>query len=158
VGTRNIFYIKLAPRGDVQFTKQELRNYEKIDDAELEAELRISRLHGLVRDDTGLVFGLLLTYIDCRAATLACAARANVPVSLRCKWATQVKSTVEHLHAAGIIWGDVKAENVLIDVNKEAWVIDFGGGYTEGCVDKESAGTVAGDLQGLAKIMSFLGV
>ena len=68
------------------------------------------------------------------------------------------EATIERLHEANIIWGDVKTANVLIDGNNDAWVIDFGGGYTEGWVDKGLAGTVAGDLQGMAKIMSFLGV
>ncbi|KAI1370112.1 hypothetical protein F4677DRAFT_439270 [Hypoxylon crocopeplum] len=132
VGAENFFFFKLLRQGDVQFAKRELSNYGKIDDAKLGEELCISRLHGLVRDDTGLTFGLLLTNIDCKASTLACAAKPGVPISLRRKWAAQVKSTVERLHAAGIIWGDVKAANVLIDVNKEAWVIDFSRGYTEG--------------------------
>ncbi|KAI1401138.1 hypothetical protein F4819DRAFT_459350 [Hypoxylon fuscum] len=158
MGTGDVFFLKLLHRGDVHFAKREVSKYEKIDDAELGQDLRTSRLHGLVRDDTGLTFGLLLTYIDYRASTLACAAKPDRPVSLRRKWGAQIKSTVECLHAAGIVWGDVKPENVLIDVNNEAWVIDFGGGYTEGWVDKELAGTVAGDLQGLAKIMNFLGV
>jgi hypothetical protein len=158
VGTSGIFFLKLVRPGDKGSTKRELNNYEKIDEAQLEEELRISRLHGLVRSDTGLIFGLLLTDIDCRASTLACAAKPGAPISMRRKWAAQVKSAVEGLHAAGIIWGDVKAENVLIDADKEAWVVDFGGGYTEGWIDKELAGTVAGDLQGLSKIISFLGV
>ncbi|KAI1192849.1 hypothetical protein F5X97DRAFT_316191 [Nemania serpens] len=159
VSGTNTFFLKLVHWGDANSTNQELSSYGKIDDAELDEELRIPRLHGLVRDDTGRVLGLLLTNIDCRNSTLACAAsNPAVPDSQRRKWAAQVKSTVERLHAAGIIWGDVKPENVLIDVTKEAWVIDFGGGYTEGCVDKDSAGTVAGDLQGLANMMSFLGV
>ncbi|KAK1948708.1 hypothetical protein LY78DRAFT_39560, partial [Colletotrichum sublineola] len=56
----------------------------------------------------------------------------------------------------GIIWGDVKAENVLIDREDNAWIIDFGGSYTPGWVDKEKAGTLAGDAQGLAKILDIL--
>lgn len=31
------------------------------------------------------------------------------------------------LHGIGIVWGDGKAENVLIDINDNAWIIDFGG-------------------------------
>ncbi|KAI1167529.1 hypothetical protein F5B18DRAFT_602066 [Nemania serpens] len=158
VGANQVFFLKLVRRGGIGSTKRELSNYGMIDNAELEEELRIPRLHGLVRGDSGLILGLLLTNIDCRASTLACAAKPDLPISLRQTWAAQVKSAVEGLHAAGIIWGDVKPANVLIDVNSEAWVVDFGGGYTEGWVDKEFAGTVAGDLQGLAKIISFLGV
>ena len=95
--------------------------------------------------------GLLLTYINCENRTLACAANSPVsPLSLQHGWAEQVKSTVERLHEASISWGDAKAENVLVDVNENAWVIDFGGGYTEGWVEKGSTG--------LAKISEFFGV
>ncbi|KAI3340928.1 hypothetical protein F4824DRAFT_450022 [Ustulina deusta] len=55
-----------------------------------------------------------------------------MPISLRRKWVAQAKSAIERLHATGIIWGNAKAGNVLIDINKEAWVIEFCGGYTEG--------------------------
>ncbi|CRK31666.1 hypothetical protein BN1708_016006 [Verticillium longisporum] len=74
------------------------------------------------------------------------------------KWKNQVCCTVEALHTAGVIWGDVKADNVLIDENDDAWVTDFGGGYTEGWVKKESAGSLAGDAEGLTTILKTIGV
>ncbi|TVY90071.1 hypothetical protein LAWI1_G008439 [Lachnellula willkommii] len=40
--------------------------------------------------------------------------------------------------------------------NKDAWLVDFGGGYTQGFVDKEIAGTVEGDLQGLDNIIKYV--
>lgn len=43
-----------------------------------------------------------------------------------------MSSTVACLHEAGVVWGDAKAENVLIGTDDNAWVIDFGGGYTRG--------------------------
>jgi tRNA A-37 threonylcarbamoyl transferase component Bud32 len=64
--------------------------------------------------------------------------------------------TVTQLHRAGIIWGDAKAENVLIARDSNAWITDFGGGYTRGWVDEGKAGTLEGDLQGVAKILDFL--
>lgn len=157
-GGESVFFLKLVPAPDTQRAEEELRRYSKIKRGELEDELLISRLHGLVRDESGLAYGLLLTYIDCGNMTLTCASKPDSPVSLRRKWAGQVRSTVERLHGAGVTWGDAKADNVLIDVDDNAWVIDFGGGYTEGWVDKDSAGTVEGDLQGLAKMSEFLGV
>lgn len=42
-------------------------------------------------------------------------------------------------------------KNVLIDRKNDAWLTDFGPGYTEGWVDKSKVGTVEGDIQGLAK-------
>ena len=118
----------------------------------------MSRLHGLARDDEGLVYRMLLGYIDCGNMNLACAVKPDTPLALRRKWAGQVKRAVERLHEAGVVWGDAKADNVLIDRNDDAWVIDFGGGYTEGWVEKDSAHTVTGDLQGLAKILELLDV
>ena len=145
-------------QGDTRSARNELSNYRSIEKAGLE-HLRISRLHGLVRDDkSGLIYGLLLSYIDCRNLTLGCALKPETPSYLLRSWADQITHTLNSLHEAGIVWGDVKPDNVLIDVHKDAWIIDFGGYCTEGWVDKEIAGTVQGDLQGLAKILEFLGV
>jgi tRNA A-37 threonylcarbamoyl transferase component Bud32 len=87
---------------------------------------------------------------------LTCAAKPDVPVALRSKWKEQVVSTVELLHKAGVIWGDVKADIVLIDDWDDAWVVDFGGSYLKRWVHEESAETLAGDAHGLAKIVGFL--
>ena len=45
---------------------------------------------------------------------------------------------------------------MLVDEDENIWVIDFGGGYTAGWVDKESCETMAGDWQGVKKIKDFL--
>ncbi|QGI68592.1 hypothetical protein CEK26_012551 [Fusarium fujikuroi] len=132
------------------------RPSKSIREAHLPESLRISRLIGLVRDETGRVFGLLLTYIDCGHKTLCCAANPRTARELKQTWAQQVNDTLQQLHAAGIIWGDAKSDNVLIDQKNNAWLIDFGGGYTDGWVPKELSGTMEGDLQGLKKINEFL--
>jgi serine/threonine protein kinase len=99
--------------------------------------------------------GMLLTYID-QPRTLLRAMWPDTPIPLRQRWASQIRETLAKLHEAGIVWGDAKAENVLIDWENNAWVTDFGGGYTMGWVDAEKAGTVEGDLQGLARILDLL--
>ena len=73
------------------------------------------------------------------------------------KWKNQICLSAGALHKADVTWGDVKAENVLIDERDDAWVVDFGGGYTEGWVEKETAGTLAGDAEGLINILEFIG-
>lgn len=78
------------------------------------------------------------------------------PPVIRERWVGQLDTTLAGLHKVGIVWGDVKAENVLIDWDNNAWVIDFGGGYTKGWVDKEIAETVEGDLVGMAKLKKFI--
>lgn len=151
-----IAFFKLMRRGDKGFLKHELDTYKKIDKARLGSTIRISRLHGLVRDDNGAILGLLLTYIDCKHVTLSCAVEPGTPVALRKKWVAQVRFIISELHGAGIVWGDAKPDNVLIDRNQDAWVVDFGGGYTEGWVPKNLAGTVEGDLLALEKIGEFI--
>lgn len=59
------------------------------------------------------------------------------------------KETVHGLHNAGIIWGDVKPDNIMIDEKNNPWIVDFGGGYNSGWVDEDMMETVEGDLQGI---------
>jgi hypothetical protein len=152
------FFLKPVGLGDIRSAEREIKNYKKMRDAELPEDLHVPRLHGIVEDKTGLVFGLFLTYIECEAVTLRCALRREVPMSLRHKWADQIKSAVDALHKAGVTWSDVKPDNVLVDLNQDAWVVDFGGSYTKGWVDKQTAGTVEGDREGLAEILAFIGI
>ena len=44
----------------------------------------------------------------------------------------QIESAVRLLHENGFVWGDIKPENVLIDRSRHAWLIDFGGSWTDG--------------------------
>ncbi|CAJ0551389.1 Ff.00g113190.m01.CDS01 [Fusarium sp. VM40] len=149
-------FFKPMRHGDDRSFVNELEKYRSIRDAHLDESLRISRLMGLVRNETGQTFGLLLSYIDCDRKTLLCAARPDTPIHLRQRWAEQVHDMVNRLHAAGIIWGDAKPDNVLIDNSNDAWLIDFGGGYTNGWVPKELSGSMEGDLHALQKIDRFL--
>lgn len=68
----------------------------------------------------------------------------------------QLETALSALHENHIVWGDVKAANVLIDENEDAWLVDFSGGYTEGWVDKEVAGTVIGDFTGMTRLRTLL--
>lgn len=66
------------------------------------------------------------------------------PLEIRQRWMQQIEGTLSKLHSKRIVWGDVKSENVLIDGEWNAWVTDFGGGYTVGWVERELAETVEG--------------
>ncbi|UPK91432.1 hypothetical protein LCI18_002367 [Fusarium solani-melongenae] len=123
-----VAFLKLMHRGDKQFLKTELDTYKKIDKARLDSTTRVSRLHGL----------------------------PETPTALREKWAAQLRDIITQLHNAGIVWGDAKPDNVLIDSNQDAWIVDFGGGYTEGWVPKTLAGTVEGDTVALEKMIEFI--
>ncbi|RMZ78597.1 hypothetical protein DV738_g3734, partial [Chaetothyriales sp. CBS 135597] len=71
-------------------------------------------------------------------------------------WKRQIEQAITWLHERGIVWGDVKPENVLIDTAADAWLVDFSGSWTDGWVDEELAETVEGDLQGLLRLKEFL--
>ncbi|KID97230.1 protein kinase subdomain-containing protein, partial [Metarhizium majus ARSEF 297] len=103
-----------------------------------------------------LVYGLLLTDVDCGGTTLSCAVRPETPGTLKDRWIGQIRDTLCQLHSAGISWGDAKPANVLVDRNMDTWLVDFGGGHTEGWVPKELADTIEGDLVGLRKIDQFV--
>ncbi|KAF1959900.1 hypothetical protein CC80DRAFT_440066 [Byssothecium circinans] len=120
-------------------------------------DLLVSRLGGLVTWDDGLsVIGLLVEYVH-DSETLGYAAE-HASKAEREKWAQQIRATVKKLHDANMTWADVMPENVVIDKNGDAWVINFGGGCVEGWVDLELDGTKEGGLQGLRSIDNFLGV
>ncbi|KAJ4116188.1 hypothetical protein NW768_011161 [Fusarium equiseti] len=72
------------------------------------------------------------------------------------KWIVQISQTIERLHEHGIVWGDGKPNNIVIDEKDDAWLIDFGGGTTEGWVDGELSETIEGDNQALRRIIKFL--
>lgn len=77
-------------------------------------------------------------------------------LSLRKKWATQIEHTVKELHCHGVVWGDAKPDNVAIDVDDNAWVLDFGGGGTPGWMDPSTYETEEGDLNVVARIETEL--
>lgn len=136
----------------------EVLTLEKISKASFDPQqVRTSRLYGIVQDDESHVIGLLLDYIQVDDTLHG---KVIGPESLgrdeKDKWKRQVRGTVEALHRVGIVWGDAKASNILVDSAGDAWVTDFGGGHTEGWVDRDKAGTIEGDLQGLRAIIDFV--
>ncbi|KAM3505670.1 hypothetical protein MY10362_002822 [Beauveria mimosiformis] len=159
---RNVFlpdntvaFFKLMGRGEKRMIESELLNYKRIRTSRLSTSVRISRLLGLVHDDSDTVFGLLLTHIDCKGQTMTCAIESGAPESIRRQWTAEITQIIYCLHQNGLVWGDAKPDNVLIDGNQNALIIDFGGGYSEGWVPKDLAGTVKRDLVALAKIVDY---
>lgn len=135
--------------------RKEIRKYEQIAKANFDAEVRTSRLFGIAQDAQKAIMGILLHRIE-EDTTLEFAVQPETPQDVRKSWIEQLQQTLWALHEQDIVWGDAKNSNVLIDVNGDAWVIDFGGGYTRGWVDADDSGTIAGDLEGLEKIMHFI--
>ncbi|KAL6888025.1 hypothetical protein GGI43DRAFT_425918 [Trichoderma evansii] len=144
--------------GNVQIT-QELKTYKKIHAAGPDSQVNLCHLYGIVMDDNSFILGLLLAHIDCGRplSNLVDPEDPDDPLpAIRERWMGQIEAALSTLHANDIVWGDVKAENVLIDKNENAWLIDFGGGYTKGWVDEDVAGTVTGDFAGMAKLKKLL--
>ncbi|KAK4072795.1 hypothetical protein Purlil1_13273 [Purpureocillium lilacinum] len=148
------FFKRFNTSFGAKFAAGELEVLKRIAMARLPSDALVCRLHGVVRTKSG-VAGMLFPWINKKS--VLCQAKADEAAPwLRRRWADQIYYSLEQLHERGIIWGDAKADNVLIDENDNAWIIDFGGSYTVGWIDKEKAGTRDGDMQGWARIMDML--
>ncbi|OAA55135.1 Protein kinase-like domain protein [Cordyceps fumosorosea ARSEF 2679] len=137
-----------------------LRAHARMRASALVPSVRVARLIGLVRDEDATVSGMLLTYVEGATGSLARAAEAGpgpgaAPERLRRRWSEQVMRTVHSLHQSGLVWGDARPKNVVIDGENNAWLVGFGGGYAAGWVPKELAGTVDGDLAALKRIIDY---
>ncbi|TPX11580.1 uncharacterized protein E0L32_007791 [Thyridium curvatum] len=141
--------------------ENELVALQKIRDAcqsgQSRSPMHVPQLLGYVRHDgTGNIIGMLRDWVSGRS--LSKIDLAATAAERRQKWALQIRQTVEQLHGIDVVWGDGKASNVIVDDEDQTWLIDFGGGWTEGWVDEGLAGTVDGDEQAVQKILDFLGV
>ncbi|CZR42605.1 uncharacterized protein FPRO_09908 [Fusarium proliferatum ET1] len=143
--------------------QRELECLWKITKSPHAAAIQVPKLLGLITTpENGKTIGFLEEYIPVsetwELSTLGSIDDVSeIDESRRKKWVSQVRGTVDLLHKTGITWGDGKASNVLIHrETDDAWVIDFGGGWTEGWVDEELSGTVKGDEVAIKKIMEYL--
>ncbi|KAG9782535.1 hypothetical protein ABEF95_013168 [Exophiala dermatitidis] len=142
---------------DSRSAEREIDHLLRIQDSGLHNMLLLPKLHGYVEDASQKrIIGYLLEYIEHRGTLDHVGAAEKAPLALRRRWYQKIAETLSALHDVGIVWGDAKAGNVLVDHEDSVWVIDFGGGYTVGWVDEELRETVAGDLQGLARIKEYL--
>ena len=135
----------------------------KVARSHLANSIRVPRLLGLVTSaETGMIIGILEEYIP--TGTLSNLRELQyegmkASTERRKMWGAQVRETVDLLHDIGVIWGDGKPHNVLIHKETDdAWVIDFGGGYTDGWVDEELMETLEGDEQAVGRILEFLDI
>ncbi|KAI0108843.1 hypothetical protein GGR51DRAFT_513294 [Nemania sp. FL0031] len=129
------------------------------------AALRVPKLLGLIEAaDDGRIIGLLQEYVPCSDTWELSTLRniesvSSIVKARREKWALQIQETVQLLHQIGVTWGDGKAANVLIHRDTDdVWIVDFGGGWTEGWVSHELNGTVEGDFRAVKRILEFLEV
>jgi hypothetical protein len=134
-----------------------LQEARRLPPPERDTTIRIPQLLGYVRHaDTDRVVGFLRQWVPGRR--LRDIDVLATPAQHRQKWIRQIREAVHVLHTRGTIWGDGKAGNVVIDEQDDAWLIDFGGGWTNGWVNEVLADTVEGDEQAISKIGEFLEV
>ena len=156
---------KVAHDSDVNSMQRELDCLAKITahTAQHTASINIPKLLGLIETPgDAKVIGILEEIIpQPEGVELSTLGRIEdvltIPTERRKAWAAQIRKTVDWLHSIGVIWGDGKADNVLIHSNTdEAWLIDFGGGATVGWVDENLVETAGGDDQAVERIYDFL--
>ena len=104
--------------------------------------------------ETNHVIGFLREWIAGRR--LCDVDLTKVSLEKRRLWKLQICETLAYLHSEGVFWGDGKPANVVIDEYGDAWLIDFGGGFTSGWVEESLTGTKDGDMQAIQMITKFL--
>ncbi|KAI9840721.1 MAG: hypothetical protein M1837_001344 [Sclerophora amabilis] len=140
---------------------QELQALQEILQFGLGPSIRIPRLRGFIRseDESGLI-GFLTNHIETDPSNVTIGSLRGrvhtIDKSRRYKWASQTEHVIKALREIKVIWGDAKADNLLIDSHDDVWLIDLGGGRTHGWVSEELQDSKEGDLQGLQLIREFL--
>lgn len=150
-----------------EVTQREHDVYLKLSTACLN-NVRIPSFHGYVKEgpDTGVI-GLLIENIETKYSSLseAIGESGHFPsgtepllrsLETRRKWAKQIEDAVRALHDNDIIWGDVKPDNVVIDINDNAWLIDFGGGISVPFKFPGEEETMEGDNNAVKKLVHYL--
>ena len=108
----------------------------RLDWAALRPKIPVPRLCGYVQaDGRSDIIGLLLTNVESQD-TLEGILLGESEAAQREKWFRDMKHMPKLLREKDIIWGDAKADNILVDKLSEVWMIDIGGSYTVGWLTK----------------------
>ena len=85
-------------------------------------------------DNTFYVCGILLKYYIKGDLKTLLQSEPPVEMKRKWKWAAQIAHGLMGIHDAGILHGDLRCDNVVVDESDDAHVIDIinGHGYTEG--------------------------
>lgn len=157
-------FFKTVDNNNIQPIKREIEILDKIGKKGLREKLYCPKLLGIVTRATtaeaedssrSSMMGFLQTAID-QPTPLNTKLDSAVPQEKRDAWARKADEAKKTLHENGIVWGDAKADNFVVDAEENLWIIDFGGSYTEGWVDPEIAETKKGDNMGVTKIVNAL--
>ncbi|KAL5611339.1 hypothetical protein FOBRF1_007456 [Fusarium oxysporum] len=89
--------------------------------------IQVPQLLGYIHHkDTKQILGFLRQWVPGRRLSDVDVTTATV--EKRQKWSVQISETIKCLHEHGLVWGDGKSSNIIIDEQDNAWLIDFGGG------------------------------
>lgn len=152
---------KIAKPAQAKAVRREYECLKQIADSKHAASICAPALLGLVVDgEDEHIIGILEEYIPHTTNIGRCEGGIKAVASeRRAKWAKQIKTSIEGLHEIGVVWGDGKPGNVLVNEETDDCVlVDFGGSWTEGWVDAEVSETREGDEMALGRIVGFLGV
>ncbi|CAD6440317.1 6b2964ed-6bd9-4dc1-8a24-0f29d21cb5c2 [Sclerotinia trifoliorum] len=120
------YFYKATSHGRSTAIEREIDLLLRLERTGLTRKIRIPKLCGYVKvDKKDKVMGLLLTYIEYQD-TLQGILRQKPDITLRKKWFFDIENMLRLLHETGIVLGDAKADNILIDNTNEVWMIDFG--------------------------------
>ncbi|KAF1349070.1 hypothetical protein BDV97DRAFT_354960 [Delphinella strobiligena] len=164
------YFIKIVDPIQPAATKRELKFLHKIEKAGLDKLFNVPRIIGLVSppdfnfnananaketNSPANIIAFLQTPIP-SPIPLTTLLSPDIPQTKRTKWSRECQRIIRILHENDIVFGDCKADNFLVDRDDELWIIDFGGSYTEGWIDRELAETREGDRMALGKIVGVL--
>ena len=62
-------------------------------------------------------------------------------------WGIQAAEALEHAHQMGVVHRDIKPSNLLIDLQGQLWITDFGLAFTRGGTSVTATGDVVGTLR-----------
>lgn len=157
-------FFKTVDNTNTQPIKREIDILDKIEKKGLRQNFYCPKLLGIVTCATpaqaegnskSSMMGFLQTAIT-QPTPLTTKLDSAAPQDKRDAWARKADEAKKILHRNGIIWGDAKADNFIVDAEENLWIIDFGGSYTEGWVDPEIAETKQGDNMGVKKVVNAL--
>lgn len=136
---------------DIQVIK-ELDIHSRILHTGLKGKIRVVNLHSiLISKDVEMMIGLLFDVIPSIGESLQ-----NSPCKMasehHAKWERQVTAIVKELHSHDTVWGDIHPGNIVIDENFDAWLVDFGYGWTEDFADRKKPSTNEGDWERVQRI------
>jgi len=156
LGTEYKFFLKRA-------NLRELVTYLRMEDAQnFPHDIRIPCIVGLVEANDESIVGVLFALIDRKYELKNELDDPNNKITLAQKknWLDQVKYIVSKLHMAGIPWGDVSPDNIMIDMKDCAWVVDFtvGGLTGEFLIGEGNFSRLESDLEGLKILTIYMGV